>query len=42
MQGYATNARLFMDGNGWAETDNELKLMSAEEDQWMFACGYYE
>lgn len=42
LQGYATNARLFMDGNGWAETDNELKLMSAEEDQWMFACGYYE
>ena len=40
LQGYATNARLFMDGNGWAETGNGL--MSAEEDQWLFACGYYE
>lgn len=39
LQGYATNQRLFMDGNGWAEAG--LKLMSAEEDQWMFACGYY-
>lgn len=38
LQGYATTARLFMDGNAWAEMDG---LMSAEEDQWLFACGYY-
>lgn len=38
LQGYATNARLFMDGNGFGETAG---LVSAEEDQWMFACGYY-
>ena len=40
LQGYATNARLFMDGNGWAETSSR-RLKSAEEDQWLFACGYY-
>ena len=40
LQGYATNARLFMDGNGWAETSS-MRLKSAEEDQWLFACGYY-
>ena len=39
LQGYATNARLFMDGNGVAEVYENLK--SAEEDQWLFACGYY-
>lgn len=37
LQGYATQARLFMDGKGNAEPT----LMSPEEDQWLFACGYY-
>lgn len=39
LQGYATQARLFMDGNGVAEG---YGLKSAEEDQWLFACGYYK
>ena len=38
LQGYATQARLFMDGNGFAEASG---LKAAEEDQWLFACGYY-
>ena len=41
LQAYATSptALLFMDGNGIAETKTKLK--SAEDDQWLFACGYY-
>ena len=41
LQEYATSevGLLFMDGNGIAETKTKLK--SAEDDQWLFACGYY-
>ena len=39
LQEYATHGLLFMDGNGPAETKTKLK--SAEDDQWLFACGYY-
>lgn len=35
---YAVSERLFNDGNGRAE-DNGLN--SGEDDQWLFACGYY-
>ncbi|MBO5262162.1 MAG: hypothetical protein J6B45_03860 [Clostridia bacterium] len=40
-QKYAINQAMFMDGDGWAErADNPYQ--STEDDQWLFACGYYE
>lgn len=38
LQGYAVNASLFSDGSGVAEGKG---LRAAEEDQWLFACGYF-
>ena len=38
---YATSQVLFMDGDGWAET-GEPPYEATENDQWLFACGYYE
>ena len=38
LQGYAVSARLFLDGNGFAEAKG---FRAAEEDQWLFACGYF-
>ena len=41
LQKYAVNQVMFMDGDGWAErADNAYE--STEDDQWLFACGYYE
>ncbi len=41
LQKYAINQVMFMDGDGWAErADNPYQ--STENDQWLFACGYYE
>jgi len=41
LQKYAINQAMFMDGDGWAErADNPYQ--STENDQWLFACGYYE
>lgn len=37
LQGYAVKNALFMDGRGWAEYWYD----AAEDDQWLFACGYY-
>ena len=31
----------FRDGNGWCETHDVYPTDSIEEDQWLFACGYY-
>ena len=39
LQGYAAHQKMFMDGNGIGETKTKLK--SLEDDQWLFACGYY-
>lgn len=41
LQKYSISQVLFMDGDGWAET-GEPPYESTEEDQWLFACGYYE
>lgn len=41
LQKYAVNQLMFMDGDGWAERA-ENPYESTEEDQWLFACGYYE
>lgn len=35
---YSLSQRYFNDGNGWAEGKG---LNSGEDDQWLFACGYY-
>lgn len=41
LQKYAVSQRLFMDGNGYAETSVNPTYEATEEDQWLFACGYY-
>ncbi|MCH5142401.1 MAG: hypothetical protein J1G07_01620 [Clostridiales bacterium] len=38
LQDYAVGQRFFDDGSGYAEG---LGLVSAEDNMWMFACGYY-
>ena len=40
LQKYSVAQVLFMDGDGWAETTTGYE--STEDDQWLFACGYYE
>ncbi len=42
LQKYSINQLLFMDGQGFAETHPQYPVFAAEEDQWLFACGYYE
>lgn len=41
LQKYSVNQLMFMDGDGWAE-NGEIPYESAENSQWLFACGYYE
>ena len=41
LQKFAVAQRYFMDGNGWAETYLQPTIDCKEEDQWLFACGYY-
>lgn len=45
LQDFAVGSRYFNDGKGWAEdrtlNKSRLSLKSAEEDQWLFCCGYY-
>ena len=41
LQKYSVSQVLFMDGDGWAET-GDPPYESTENDQWLFACGYYE
>ena len=38
LMGFSVSQRYFADGNGWAELHG---LNSAEDDQWLFCCGYY-
>lgn len=40
LQDYALSQRFFNDGNGWAE-GSPYNFNSSEDDQWLFACGYY-
>ena len=45
LQKYSINQVMFMDGDGWAETGKTYggeSYESTENDQWLFACGYYE
>ena len=39
LQKFAISQLYFMDGQGWAET--QLGVYATEDDQWLFACGYY-
>lgn len=42
--GYASREWYFDDGEGWAENiklNGKVSLRSSEENQWLFACGYY-
>lgn len=41
----ANNKEYFKDGNGWVETQQNASgeyISAGQEDQWLFACGYYE
>lgn len=38
LQKYSVSQRLFRDGDGWVE---QSKIFASEDDQWLFACGYY-
>ena len=43
--GYASREWYFDDGEGWAENielNGKVALRSSEDDQWLFACGYYK
>ena len=42
LQKYSTAQLLFRDGNGHVETNPTVKVYSNEDDQWLFACAYYE
>ena len=42
LQKYSVAQLLFCDGNGWVESNPDIKIYSNEEDQWLFACAYYE
>lgn len=43
LQMFAISQRYFADGEGWYEDpDNGIGVSAAEEDQWLFACGYYK
>ena len=38
LQKLSNSASYFFDGTGWCEKDN---VFATEEDQWLFACGFY-
>ncbi len=42
LQKYSISQLLFMDGQGFVETHETYQVFAAEEDQWLFACGYYK
>lgn len=45
LQLFANQRSLFRDGNGYLEIQTNSKgewINSGQEDQWLFACGYYE
>ncbi len=41
LQKYSISQLLFFDGNGFVETNDTISVYAAEDDQWLFACGYY-
>ncbi len=41
LQKYSVSQLLFFDGNGFVETHPTVSVYAEEDDQWLFACGYY-
>ncbi len=41
LQSFSCSQRYFMDGEGWVETHPNYSIDAQEDDQWLFACGYY-
>lgn len=42
LQKFSISQSLFRDGNGFVETYPARQIYAAEDDQWLFACGFYE
>ncbi len=42
LQKYSISQLLFFDGDGFVETHETIRIFAEEEDQWLFACGYYK
>ena len=42
LQKYSISQLLFRDGQGFVETHETIKVFATEDDQWLFACGYYK
>ncbi len=42
LQAFCISQLLFMDGEGFAETLPTRPVFATEDDQWLFACGYYK
>ncbi len=42
LQAFSISQLLFMDGEGYAETLETRPVFATEDDQWLFACGYYK
>ncbi len=41
LQYFAISQSYFIDGGGWVETQADPPYHAGEDDQWLFACGYY-
>jgi len=41
LQKYSVSQLLFRDGQGFVETSKVISVFATEDDQWLFACGYY-
>ncbi len=41
LQKYSIAQRLFSDGQGWVENNGTYDIDAREDDQWLFACGFY-
>ena len=42
LQGICISQRYFCDGDGWVEENDSVSVDAMEDDQWLFACGYYK
>lgn len=42
LQKFSVSQRYYADGNGWVESNPNVKIDAAHEDQWLFACAYYQ
>ena len=42
LQKFSVSQLLFFDGEGFVETHETIQIYAEEEDQWLFACGYYK